>query len=581
MTDLQNVRDTNPDVRTVYARGDANTDNSFRYISEETDASQSSLQTQRRAALTETNIALDDTKVTAVQGNVTYTVTNPFTASVLTDTRSNLVRPRNLNGSMVGKIIQFNGQSWNNSADEWFTKVTHDVTRSIYETPFVAITPANQETFIFDTEDASVLGGLERSRAIFTDQLEVIKWDRDWSGEGRVIQIQEEADFWTKLGLTEPGVSDPIVLVRFRHYKISNNVTVTRPFLMPTNGPVEFSSENLNNNDLRCQIGAQTLFTGTDSAGIIIRDLAIEDRDGNMATLFDVTQAGSEAFSKVIIQDMTIIDFKSLGTFKGINSLKFKDNRLALYDQGLTLDSCDIKGIEGNLHLGLNEGGAVDMTFIGTNGTLSMNSQTWSQDDNAVAMDIKSTSTIVQGTVTNSTYSVPTGGQFFASGSKNQTDPSWRFEVNGEAPDSNIIGSASFNGNTTETVIAAINTPVAVAGTTVAGSLERFTHNPTGILTYTGTRDITMRVEIRASIDVTPDLETDDITFCIFKNGVAQATTADKRNVASVFQMPTSPEFVSVDNLDMTPGDTTQMFVENNTTTTNILVTDLKLIINK
>jgi len=63
---------------------------------------------------TESDITLNDAKVTAVESG-SYTPQNPYSASVLNDSRSNLIVPAALSGSMVGKSISWNGTSWFNN----------------------------------------------------------------------------------------------------------------------------------------------------------------------------------------------------------------------------------------------------------------------------------------------------------------------------------------------------------------------------------------------------------------------------------------------------------------------------------
>ncbi len=573
MSYIRSVREINNDPRTSFVKGEETVDNSWRFVSPEDDDPDGTLQIQRREPLVATDIDLTDAFWPAIEADSQWTKTNQYFASVLTDNRTNMNLPRGIEGDMTGRVISWNGQSWRSSPDEWFTRQTFESNNAFFKHPFTFTEGDGTPTV--SMEDLGILaeGAFTRAFQMRWHPQTLIKWDGDRIGAGRTVAIQDESDF------PDLDINDQIPLDRFRHYFIDDNVTVEHSFVLPNGAPVEFSSDNFNNNDLRCRIGTDTLFNGADAGGLIIRDLGIEDRDGGVATAFDVVQSGSEDFARIILSNTTVIEFATIGLIKGFNTVRIKDNRPAIYNEGLTLEDCDIISSEGNEYLGLLEGGAIDLTIKGTNGTMNMNAEIWSSDDNAIAMNIDSASTINQGTVTNSTYAFPTGGTFFASGSKDQTDPSWRFEVNGELADSNIISSAGFNGNVTETVIAAVNTPVAVAGVTVAGPLERFDHDPSGILTYRGTRDITLRVEMRASLEVRPDLETTDVAFCVFKNGVAQTSTIDERNIASVFQIPTSPKFVAVDNVDVSPGDALQMFVENKTDDENILITDLKLII--
>ena len=119
--------------------------------------------------------------------------------------------------------------------------------------------------------------------------------------------------------------------------------------------------------------------------------------------------------------------------------------------------------------------------------------------------------------------------------------------------------------------------------TTAAGELERFTHNTNGSLTYIGSRPAKLRAEGRATILMEAGLETKEVAFYLYKDSgsgfVQQASTVIAQDLASVFQTPTSPEFVAVDTISLVTNDVIQMFVENRTDDTDITITALKLII--
>ena len=62
----------------------------------------------------------------------------------------------------------------------------------------------------------------------------------------------------------------------------------------------------------------------------------------------------------------------------------------------------------------------------------------------------------------------------------------WRKIDNTETVPDTFFGEIYFNGNDTETVISAGDTPVKIAGTYLSGSLKGFNHDTNGRLTYTG-----------------------------------------------------------------------------------------------
>lgn len=72
--------------------------------------------------LTESAITLDDAKVTSIQGNSIYTSTNPYFASVTTDSRSNQSTPAGISGSQAGKFIEWDGFAWLSFPEQWAEK---------------------------------------------------------------------------------------------------------------------------------------------------------------------------------------------------------------------------------------------------------------------------------------------------------------------------------------------------------------------------------------------------------------------------------------------------------------------------
>lgn len=133
-----------------------------------------------------------------------------------------------------------------------------------------------------------------------------------------------------------------------------------------------------------------------------------------------------------------------------------------------------------------------------------------------------------------------------------------------------IYGEAFFQGNSTETVISAINTPVKVNATYSSGELQGFTQ-VNGTLTYT--ENVTRVFSASVSLTASMDLVSADITVYIVKNGAVIAKSGQNPFLGGV-----SPAFVPISvqclvSLDQT--DTIEIFVENNTNTDNITVQDL------
>lgn len=102
---------------TIYIKGDADTDHSWRFtIVDPPDK----MSVQHREPLNET-ITLDDAKVTAIEAS-DYTDENPYYGGVATDSRSNQSLPGGISGDQTGKVVNYNGSVWMSYADQWIEK---------------------------------------------------------------------------------------------------------------------------------------------------------------------------------------------------------------------------------------------------------------------------------------------------------------------------------------------------------------------------------------------------------------------------------------------------------------------------
>ncbi len=127
----------------------------------------------------------------------------------------------------------------------------------------------------------------------------------------------------------------------------------------------------------------------------------------------------------------------------------------------------------------------------------------------------------------------------------------------------------SLNGNTTETVITTIDTPVLVAGTWAAERQELFTADTAGRITYIGTEDDV--ITINSTITITSASGIDQNIHCyVALNGAFipnsgmpnKVGTTDPRNTSLLWQ------------LTMSENDYLEIFIENNTDTINLIASD-------
>lgn len=125
-------------------------------------------------------------------------------------------------------------------------------------------------------------------------------------------------------------------------------------------------------------------------------------------------------------------------------------------------------------------------------------------------------------------------------------------------PEPAAFGEMYFQGNATETVIPAIDTPVQIGGTYVSGELQQFTQNA-GVLTYTGNPTTLI---VMATTTESYNAVNADTTMKIAKDGSALATSGQEIGLFG-----TTPQFNKNTVMKLVPvvnGSTISVFTENN-----------------
>jgi hypothetical protein len=140
-------------------------------------------------------------------------------------------------------------------------------------------------------------------------------------------------------------------------------------------------------------------------------------------------------------------------------------------------------------------------------------------------------------------------------------------------PTSSHIGHLYWTGNATATTIAVSGTMVKAAGTSTAGALiEKFTHS-TGRLTYAG--GFTGAFYIDASVTLTSG-NTHDIGIVIAKNGTPIANSESRVTTSGTGRVENVSNHTVI---QLAPTDYVELWVTNYTTTTDVLIIDLSLLV--
>jgi hypothetical protein len=146
-------------------------------------------------------------------------------------------------------------------------------------------------------------------------------------------------------------------------------------------------------------------------------------------------------------------------------------------------------------------------------------------------------------------------------------DSQFTFSQNDSIRDSRPDGLLYIQGNTVASTIASANTPVLAAGTWTIGPLGQFTGTTGGRLTFVGVKDA--RLPVTFSVSIAPTLST-GIAMSIYLaiNGTIDA--GSRRQGTGSAGLPTS--ITMPWQYTFSPNDYVEVFVENNTNATDILL---------
>jgi hypothetical protein len=146
-------------------------------------------------------------------------------------------------------------------------------------------------------------------------------------------------------------------------------------------------------------------------------------------------------------------------------------------------------------------------------------------------------------------------------------DLRWQFTSNSPTADTQPDAMLSLTSNATATVIASANTPVLVAGTWVVERTSQFTGTTAGRYTYDAGKDLTVPADV--VVDMEPSSGTNkDLTVYIALNGSIITNSGRKVRVDSGNPL----NVTCLWQFKLSTSDFVEVYVENNTDTTNILV---------
>lgn len=360
------------------------------------------------------------------------------------------------------------------------------------------------------------------------------------------------------------AVSGVRTLAANTQYLIGDVVSIATDRLVFSSGTVV---QGLGGASLLSSDTTSALFSGVDAGQVSIIDLTISVPNGDLFNVVDTVQGTSSilmsnssvvacdgvgTIGNVFAVDLSTVAFLSIN--KGLEFLPGTSSIISLRTVVMTTASATCKFFD----LGTSVSPAVgfrDVVFTGVVGTIGISG-------------LSNNGNILTGSI-----AVVDSCEFLGGITplENITidDYRWNFSGNSGLADTMPDALLALTGNATNTVIAASSTPVLVAGTWTVVDSSHLTCTGAGRATYDGERDI------KAPIDVVITLEpvsgsNKDLAVCIAVNGVAISQTSMVARVDSG-----NPNVIStVWQRTLSQDDYIEVFVENRTDATNILVSD-------
>ena len=315
--------------------------------------------------------------------------------------------------------------------------------------------------------------------------------------------------------------------------------------------------------------GATPLFNSSDST-VSVKNLNILHPN---ADLFSFSDSGSETIRVV---DVTSTG-KSIGTLSGTNSLA----RFTNFSPSLTTNGMSFSG---NWKVFVFEPSFAD---IAAGIFFNLGSATF--DNFAVTqpnIEIQTGATFLSGAV--SSANINTGGRgivslgsFSGAGTilsgVTEEDALWEFFHNDDIRDTRPDALLSLQGNAVAETITVAGTPVKVTGnnTWVDERSSQSTSDNTGKSTYNGGKPVVVPITMRGSVE--PSLGTNKlISLYVAINGTpvtnskatANCDAGDPKSITVIWQV------------EAQPNDFVEMYVSNDTDTTNVLVSSAVIRIN-
>jgi len=373
-------------------------------------------------------------------------------------------------------------------------------------------------------------------------------------GADPVIFVAQESDFPTQDATT-------ITLEAGKVYQYTASFTTAKRFIVEDGAKLtafNFFSPILTYS------GTGTMFTGTD-ASFSIRECRISCPSAQVFSFTD-TVGGLFLF---LMYDVRIVSASKFGTFDDLQTILISGSSSLDMGDGISLIGSNIiifsisklyLGSTNASYVGIDFGTAISQTIevddfiaVGTTGSIGLKGAA-------------SSANVPSGKLATIAGCDFTGVDTVFSG-LDAEDIRWYYIRNSGIPDTIEEGLLSFNGNVTETVISASNTPVIVNATWTVIDASHFIGTTGGRLTFQSQRDIKVPIDVSVGL-ISAGGGAITVSVYLAKNGSVITNSKTTLDISGSSQRTLSIPWQDT----ISENDYYEVFVENNTNTTNIIV---------
>jgi len=386
-----------------------------------------------------------------------------------------------------------------------------------------------------------------------------------------VVIIKSETDLPT--GVTIGGVLS--TRLEEREYVFNGSQSLVRPLAPP--GAGKTATIRATNRSAVTNTGGIAMFRDTDAEGNIELEGLTEFRCPG-GKIWDLTAVSGVFSFQASGGAHKFTDCESLGVLNcnGTSGFNLFFGTLSNFNQGLVVNDSTFLEINSMFVFGNNAVGCVYFTVQGasTVGSVNFDTMTVGSGLNETLFSLNSNiqSGVDSINMHHNTQEGGINGTIFAPGSLTEKSNKVLSVGNSILGDSIPGGLLSLSNNAAVTTITASSSDgtnaVLVAGTWVVQDESQFTGTTLGRLTYNDARDITVNIEVVASVDPVGDAT---LGLYIAKNGTAINETGIPRFVKAADAGVMS----TIWKLDLVTTDFIEIFIENQSGTENVLLSDI------